>query len=171
MKKYAGFVLGLFLIGLILVAAFGLCRGRTCGMAAAQAEPATVAVAPVEVSPQTDLRSGDKDNTAIQAYLLCQQKADSDGSDLNASLESAQQALEQLLEDYAEPFQESPGRDAATLAMDKAMVHARLARIALPQGDPIGYERHLAIALELSGEPNEDSLFKKLDLLDQAQQN
>lgn len=167
MKKHVGFVLGL-LVGLVLGVALGVRCGRPCNRASAPAESAVI-VAPAELPP-ANLPGSDQEKEAMQAYLRSQQGEDSDESDLNASLESAQQALEKLLEDYTRQSQESPGRDASALAMDKAMAHARLARIALPQGDPIGYERHLALALELSGEPNEDSLFKKLDLLDQAQQ-
>jgi hypothetical protein len=161
MKKYAGLALGV-LIGIAVGVMFGYRCGQPCDKMEGVAEPAAV-VAPVEVASPELLQ---QEQVAVQAYRVHQQELDSGETYSTGSIKSAQQALEQLLEEYDRQAQASPGQEIPALAMGKAVAHARLARIALAQGDPMEYERHLAIALELSGEPDEDSLFEKVDAIE-----
>jgi hypothetical protein len=161
MKKYAGLALGV-LIGIAVGVMFGYRCGQPCDKMEGVAEPAAV-VAPVEVASPELLQ---QEQVAVQAYRVHQQELDSGETYSTGSIKSAQQALEQLLEEYDRQSQDSPGQEIPALAMGKAVAHARLARIALALGDPMEYERHLAIALELSGEPDEDSLFEKVDAIE-----
>lgn len=163
MKKYAGYAV-LLLIGIVAGIAIGSCGGRRCH----QTEQP---VAPVEVATPALLLPSDlqqQEATSSEAYLLYQRELESGIAYNTGSAEPAQKALEQLLEDYSRQPPDQPGEEAQYLATAKALTHARLARIALAQGDPMEYERHLAMALELSGEPSEESLFQKVDSLDQA---
>jgi hypothetical protein len=165
MKKYAGLALGV-LMGIAVGVMFGYRCGQPCDKVEVVAEPVAV-VAPSEL-PSPELQQ--QEQVAVQAYQLHQQELDSGKTYSTGSIGLAQQALEQLLEEYDRQSQDSSGPETPGLAMGKAVAHARLARIALAQGDPMEYERHLAIALELSGESSEESLFRKIDQLDQAQQ-
>ncbi len=110
------------------------------------------------------------EQSAAQAYFVYQVEQKTGETFETGSGERAQEALEQLLQDYDLQAQQTPESDDTSLGMAKAMAHARLAQIALAYGDPMEYERHLAIALELSGETDEDTLFQKVHELDQAQQ-
>ena len=152
------------MIGVVVGVAIGIRRGQTCDRGEVPAVPAVVAAS----TEQLPLELQQQERTANQAYLLFQQEVGSGETYSSGSIGAAQRALEQLLDEYNRYG--SPDQDSPSVAMAKAMIHARLARIFLAQGDPEEYERHLAIAQELSGEPSEDSLFRKVDLLDQVQQ-
>lgn len=165
MKNYIGFGLCL-LIGAVVGVAIGLRCGRPCDRAKAVAPPADMVAPPEGTSPELQRQ----EQVVGQTYRLYQQEMESGETYSTGSIKSAKEALEQLLEEYDRQAQVAPGQGSPAIVMGKAMAHARLARIFLAEGDPMEYERHVVLALELSGEPNEDSLFKKLDLLDQAQQ-
>lgn len=168
MKKYAGIALVL-VIGVVVGVVVGYRYGQPCDAGSAGdvvAEPVDVAAFAEVSSPELQ----QQEQAAVQAYRLHQQELDSGETYSTGSIGSAQEALEQLVEEYDRQAQASPGQATPVMAINKAVAHARLARISLAQGDPMEYERHLAIALELSGEPDEDSLFQKVDQLDQAQQ-
>jgi hypothetical protein len=161
--KHSSVLILVLLLGMVLGLAIGIRHGRRCERVEPAARPAPSV--PVVEKPLEQMEK--QEQAAGQAYRLHQLEMESGKTDLTESVAQAQKSLEQLLEDYS---QVSPGAEDRSIAVKKAMVHARLARLALSEGDPLTYEQHLASALELSGEPDEESLFQKLDQLDQAQQ-